>query len=123
MKGSKMVRIRSVADPSVLEYRPQPRKPRELSPRARERLAQERKLARGIISKLTDPSRVFEVKLGPDDKPATIRRRLLKVAADAGVEIAVRPFGDRFFVGLMTPERRSRRGRKPGSRRAAAAKG
>lgn len=116
-----MVRIRSVADPSVLEYKPRPRKPRELGPRAKERLAQERKFARGIIAKLTDPSRVFEVKLGPQEKPITVRRRLLKVAADANVEIAVRPFGDRLFVGLMTPERRSRRGRKPGSKRAATA--
>jgi hypothetical protein len=93
---------------------------RELSPKARERLEQNRQLTR-VISKIRDTSQVFEVRLGPNEKPATIRQRLLRAASDAKREIAVRKSDKGFLVGLMTPERRSRRGRKAGSRRAATA--
>jgi len=37
---------------------------------------------------------------------------LLRVAADENVEIAVRKHRDGFLVGLLTPERRTNRGRK-----------
>jgi hypothetical protein len=53
--------------------------------------------------------------LDSTEKPLTVRQRLLKVAADSGKEIVVRKYGNGFAVGLMTPERRSRRGRKPKS--------
>ena len=114
--GQGMVKIRR-ADASLMDKpKRSGRAPRELSPKALERQRQNRQLAQ-VINKLTDPSQVFEVKLDPDEKPATIRQRLLRVAADANREIAVRKRDNGFLVGLMTPERRSRRGRKAGSGR------
>lgn len=88
---------------------------RALSPRAQARLAQYEVLRKSVISRLDGPDDVFEVRLEPGEKAVTIRQRLLKVAADANVEIAVRNRGDHLLVGLMTPERRSRRGRRPRS--------
>lgn len=69
-----------------------------------------------IISKvktITDDSVVFEVTLEPDEKPLTVRQQLLRAAKAAGVEIAVRKSESGFYVGLLTPDRRSKRGRKP----------
>ncbi len=69
-----------------------------------------------VIKKLktiTDPSVVYEVVLEPDEKPLTVRQQLLRASKTAGVEIAVRKSPSGFYVGLMTPERRSNRGRKP----------
>lgn len=111
-----MVKIRAVSDPSVMESRPKPVKPTELSPRARARLEQERLFRSRIINRLTDATKVFRVRLGQDDKAATIRRRLTEVAKAAGKEVAIRRTADGFYVGLMTPERRSRRGRRPKAR-------
>lgn len=68
-----------------------------------------------VIKKLktiTDPSIVYEVTLGPDEKPLTVRQQLLRASKAAGVDIAVRKSPNGFYVGLMTPERRSNRGRK-----------
>lgn len=111
-----MVKIRAVSDPSVMESRPKPSKPKELSARARARLEQERLFRTRIVNRLTDATRVFRVRLGPDEKAATVRRRLNDVAKAAGKDIAVRRTPDGFYVGLMTPERRSRRGRRPKAR-------
>ena len=61
---------------------------------------------------ITDDTVVYEAALGPDDKPATIRQQLLRAARLAGVEIAVKKSPSGFYFGLMTPERRSNRGRK-----------
>jgi hypothetical protein len=108
-----VVKIRAVSDPSVMEYRPQPAKPRQLSPRAQARLEQDRLFRRKIVNRLTDETKVFRIKLGLDEKALTVRRRLGKVADDAGKEIAIRQVDDVLYVGLMTPERRPRRGRKP----------
>lgn len=107
-----MVKIRAVSDPSIMEYRPQPAKRRELGPRARARLEQERLFRSRIVNRLTDEAKVFKVKLGPDEKALTIRRRIQKVAQEAGKEIAIRQVDDAFYVGLMTAERRPRRGRR-----------
>jgi hypothetical protein len=85
---------------------------RPLSPRTQARLAQEELLRKAIISKLTGPDDVFEVRLEAGEKALTIRRRLLLVAADQHVDIAVSIRGDVLLVGLATPERRSRRGRR-----------
>jgi hypothetical protein len=71
------------------------------------------------MGQLTGPEQVFEVRPGRDEKLATIRQRLLRAAADAGKEIAVRKSESGFMVGLMTPERRSRRGRRAGTSRSA----
>ncbi len=87
---------------------------RELSPRARERLAQERQFRR-MLSRITDRDSVFEVRLNGDEKPLTVRQRLMKVAADEGKEIVVRRSERGWLVGLATPDRRSRRGRRKAS--------
>jgi hypothetical protein len=108
-----VVKIRAVSDPSVMEYRPQPAKPKQLSPRAQARLEQDRLFRRKIVNRLTDETKVFRIKLGPDEKALTVRRHLAKVADDAGKEVAIRQVDDVLYVGLMTPERRPRRGRKP----------
>jgi hypothetical protein len=85
-----------------------------LTPKQLERQQQNRQLVR-LVSQINDAGQVFEVRLGPNEKPATIRQRLLRAAADANREIAVRKSENGFLVGLMTPERRSKRGRKAGS--------
>jgi len=107
-KRKEMVTVRK-ADPALMD-KGSPR-PRELSPAAREREQQQRQFKR-LIAQLRGPEQVFEVRLDPDEKPITIRQRLLRVAAEAAVEIAVRKHGDGFLVGLLTPERRTNRGRR-----------
>ena len=113
-----MVKIRRT-DAALMDHpRRNGQAKREMSAKALERQKQSRQLVR-LVGKLSDTSQVFEVRLGPNEKPATIRQRLLRAAADAKREIAVRKSDRGFLVGLMTPERRSRRGRKAGSARAA----
>lgn len=109
-----MSKIRELKDASVLDA-PTSR-PRELSPAA---LARQKEYARlrDLMAKLTDPGQVYEIVLDATEKPLTVRQRLLKVASESGKEIVVRKYGNGFAVGLMTPERRSRRGRKPKSAR------
>jgi hypothetical protein len=103
-------KIRELKDASVLDA-PKPR-PRELSPAA---LARQKEYARlrDLMNKLNDPGQVYEIVLDSTEKPLTVRQRLLKVAAESNKEIVVRKYGNGFAIGLMTPERRSRRGRKP----------
>jgi hypothetical protein len=55
---------------------------------------------------------VYEVRLDPGEKPVTIRGRLLRLAAEDSLEIAVRKHGDDLLAGLLTPERRTTRGRR-----------
>ena len=62
---------------------------------------------------ITDLSVVYEAVLGPGEKPATVRQQLKSAAKRAGVEIAVRRSPTGFYFGLLTPDRRSNRGRKP----------
>jgi hypothetical protein len=102
------VKIRR-ADPAVMA----PAAKKSLSPRQQARLAEYETIRRKIIAHLAGPEDVFEIVLEPGEKLATVRQRVNRVAADQGVEVAVRVRGDRLFVGLMTPERRTRRGRKP----------
>jgi hypothetical protein len=104
-----MVTVRK-ADPALMDN-PSTR-PRALSPAQLERERQQAQF-RKLIGKLTGPDAVFAVKLDEGEKPITIRQRLLRAAADANVEIAVRKHGDNgFLVGLLTPERRTNRGRR-----------
>ena len=105
-----MSKIRELKDASVLDA-PKPR-PRELSPAA---LARQKEYARlrDLMNKLNDPGQVYEIVLESTEKPLTVRQRLMKVAAESNKDIVVRKYGNGFAVGLMTPERRSRRGRKP----------
>jgi hypothetical protein len=86
---------------------------RALSPAAQARLEQFELLRKSVIARLQSPDDVFRVALDAGEKPATIRQRLLKIAADEGKEIAVQVREDHLLVGLMTPERKPRRGRKP----------
>ena len=106
-----MVKIRQVDVSMIDKPKPTPAAPRALSPRALERLAQERKF-KSMLNKLTDANIAFEVRLDADDKPLTIRQRLLRAADDAGKEIVVRKSETGWLVALATPERRSRRGRR-----------
>ncbi len=87
--------------------------PRALSPRAQARLEQTELLNKSVLSKLNGPDDVYEVRLEDGEKAATIRQRLLRAAKDRNMDIAIRIRGESLFVGLMTPERRSHRGRKP----------
>jgi hypothetical protein len=61
---------------------------------------------------IVDETVVYEVVLDPGEKPLTVRQQIIRAAKAAGVEIAVRKSPKGFYVGLMTPERRSNRGRK-----------
>src|ERR1035437_8263256 len=111
-----MITVRKV-DPTLMDNGTKSQ--RELSPAAREREQQAKQFKR-LIAQLKGPEQVFEVRLDPNEKPITIRQRLLRVAADEKVEIAVRKHGDGFLVGLLTPERRTNRGRKASSAKDAA---
>ena len=86
----------------------------KLSPKAQARLAQHRQFVR-MISKISDSDTVFEVRLDADEKALTVRQRLMKAAEDAGREIVVRKSEKGWLVGLATPDRRSRRGRRRAS--------
>lgn len=87
---------------------------RELSPRARERLAQERQFKR-LLGRISSREDVFEVRLDKSDKALTVRQRLMKVGDEMGKEIVVRKSEKGWLVALATPERRSRRGRRKAS--------
>ncbi len=89
-------------------------KPRELSPAAQARQKQHRQFVR-MISKIADSDTVFEIRLDGNEKALTVRQRLMKAADDAGREIVVRKSDKGWLVGLATPERRSRRGRRKSS--------
>ena len=110
-RGTK-VKIRKT-DPTAMSPARAAAGPRPLSPRAQARLEQYEQMRRSVVARLQGPDDVFEIRLEAGEKAATIRQRLLKVAADQQVEIAVRMRGDSLLVGLMTPERRTRRGRRP----------
>lgn len=107
-----MVTIRKV-DAAMMDSRSS-RSNKELTPRQQERQDQQRRFAR-MIDQLNDEDSVFEVRLSKDDKAVTVRQRLLRAAAEAGKEVAVRQSPNGFVVGLMTARRRSTRGRKRAS--------
>ncbi len=93
---------------------PTPSRPvRALSPAAQARLEQNELLRKSVIGRLQSPDDVFKVALDEGEKPATIRQRILKIAREERKEIVVQVRGDHLLVGLMTPDRRPRRGRKP----------
>lgn len=106
-----MVRISQV-DVSVLDKpKRAPAKARALSPKAQARLAQHKQFVR-MLGKVTNANAVFEVRLGTGDMAMTIRQRLMKAAEEAKKDIVVRKSGKGWVVGLATPERRSKRGRR-----------
>ena len=62
-----------------------------------------------MLAGLTRSDDVYEVRLGRDDKPLTVRQRLMKAAQEQGRDIVVRKSDAGWYVALATPERRSRR--------------
>lgn len=64
------------------------------------------------MKNITDPSVVYEAVMTGNEKPATVRQQLLRAAKLAGIEIAVKKSEKGFYFGLMTPDRKSNRGRK-----------
>jgi hypothetical protein len=108
-----MVTINKV-DRSFMD-KPRAARVRKINPEVEKQLGQFRRL----VAKLTGPEDVFQITLEGTEKPVTVRQRLLKVAKEARVEIAVRKHGQGFVVGLLTPDRRTNRGRrgaaKPGA--------
>ena len=105
-----MAKIRQV-DVAMLDKPKTSSRARELSPKAQARNAKQRQFAQ-MISKIEDQNTVFEVRLDADEKALTVRQRLMKAADDAGRDIVVRKSDKGWLVGLATPERRSRRGRR-----------
>jgi len=63
------------------------------------------------IKKITDESVVYEAVLTDGEKPATVRAQIMRAAKLAGVDVAVKKSPDGFYFGLMTPKRKSKRGR------------
>jgi len=106
-----MVKIRQV-DVAMLDKPKQSRAAtRELTPKQKERLAQQKQFER-MLSRLSDREQVFEVRLDADEKALTVRQRLMKAAETTGKEIVVRKSDRGWLVGVATPDRRSRRGRR-----------
>jgi hypothetical protein len=103
-----VVTIRKAAS-SLMDARTQSQS-RALTPAQKRRLELDAQL-RAAIAKIRTPADVYEIRLEDGEKPLTIRQRLLRVASAMGTEIAVRKHGDGFVIGLLTPERRSNRGR------------
>ena len=109
-----MVKIRQV-DVAMLDKPKASRAAaRELSPRARERLAQQKQFER-MLTRISDRDTVFEIRLEDNEKPLTIRQRLMKAAEATGKEIVVRKSDRGWLVGMSTPDRKSRRGRRKAS--------
>lgn len=83
-------------------------------PRARPRgrpISPEMQALVNRVRKITDESIVYEAVLEKDEKAATVRAQILRAAKLAGVELAVKKSPEGFYLGLMTPKRRSKRGR------------
>lgn len=102
-----MARLRRVDAAVMSAPRPRSSAGRTVSP-------EQQKLINKIKT-ITDASVVYEVTLEASEKPLTVRQQLLRAAKSAGVPIAVRKSDHGFYIGLLTPERRSTRGRKPKS--------
>lgn len=109
-----MVKIRQV-DVAMLD---KPKASRaassELSPKARERLQQQKQFER-MLTRIGDRDTVFEIRLEADEKAVTVRQRLMKAAQATGKEVVVRKSDKGWLVGMSTPDRKSRRGRRRAS--------
>ena len=109
-----MVKIKQV-DVAMLDKPKVSRAPaRELSPKARERQAQQRQFER-MLAKVEDRDTVFEIRLDGTEKALTVRQRLMKAAEATGKDIVVRKSERGWLVGMATDDRRSRRGRRRAS--------
>ena len=109
-----MVKIRQV-DVAMLDKPKASRSSaRELSPRARERLEQQKQFER-MLTRIRDRDTVFEIRLEAEEKALTVRQRLMKAAQATGREVVVRKSDKGWLVGMSTPDRKSRRGRRRAS--------
>jgi hypothetical protein len=101
-----MVKIRQV-DVALLD-KPKSASPsaRELTPRARERLAQQKQFER-MLTRIGDRDTVFEIRLEGDEKALTVRQRLMKAAQVTGREVVVRKSDKGWLVGMSSPDRKS----------------
>jgi hypothetical protein len=86
-----------------------------LKPAVPKRRREDPELAQMIkkIRTITDASVVYEVSLEDGETAAKVRQRLLRASKLADIEVAIRKSPKGWYVGLMTPARRSTRGRKP----------
>ncbi|MEX2546365.1 MAG: hypothetical protein WD830_01090 [Chloroflexota bacterium] len=109
-----MVKIRQV-DVAMLDKPKASRAAsRQLTPRARERLAQQKQFER-MLTRIGDRDTVFEIRLEGNEKALTVRQRLMKAAEATGKEVVVRKSEKGWLVGMSTPDRKSRRGRRKAS--------
>jgi len=105
-----MSTIRALEDPTILDVKAaHTKEPSARTIAQREAQAQ----ADELVGSLTDPAVAYAIDLDPNEKPLTVRLRLLKAAKRANKQIVVRKHGDGLAVGLYTPERATKRGRKP----------
>jgi hypothetical protein len=109
-----MVKIRQVDVTMLDKPKSAARQTRALSPKAQARLAQQRQFER-MLSRINEREDVFEVRLEGDEKPLTVRQRLMKAAETTGKEVVVRKSEKGWLVGMATSDRRSRRGRRRAS--------
>jgi len=65
------------------------------------------------IKTIVDDTVVYEVSLEGGEKASAVRQRLLRAAKLAGVEVAIKKSPKGFYIGMMTPARKSKAGRKP----------
>ena len=93
-------------DAELMDNPPKPK------PRGRP-ISPEQKALIARMKKITDETVVYEAVLEKGEKPATVRAQLLRAAKLAGVDVAVKKSPHGFYFGLMTPGRKSKRGRKP----------
>lgn len=104
------MRIQKV-DVAMLDKPRASARPRALSPKALARLKQHHQLVK-TIGQIATPKDVFEIRLGGAEKPMTMRQRIMRAAEEAKKEIVVRKSDKGWLIGLATPERRSKRGRR-----------
>lgn len=103
------MKIRQV-DAAMLD-KPKVARPRALSPKALARLQQHRQLVK-MLGQINGPNDVFEVGLASDEKAMTMRQRIMRAADEAKKDIVVRKAEGGWLIGMATPERRSKRGRR-----------
>lgn len=91
-------------DAALMDAPPKPK------PRGRPISPEQQSLIRRM-RKITDESVVYEAVLQGDEKPETVRQQILRAAKLADMDIAVKRSANGFYFGLMTPARKSKRGR------------
>jgi hypothetical protein len=100
---ARMPKYRKV-DAELMDNPPKPK------PRGRP-ISPEQQALINRMKKITDETVVYEALLEKGEKPATVRAQLMRAAKLAGVDVAVKKSPAGFYFGLMTPKRKSKRGR------------